>query len=144
MCLVWVIREVQTKPRLFFFFHKVPVTWSCGVKSIILIEDEDIGKAFRILFKNDEISLLFIVHFIHYPENIAVRLLDSFQRKYKGEKEAYNQNALAMSTKSRDLRLAPPTRPPSTSRQANNSAAFPGFTLPPYKIEMLFAVSSLY
>ena len=39
---------------------------------------------------------------------------------------------------------APPINPPSISGQLNNSCAFVGFTLPPYKIEMLSATISPY
>ena len=39
---------------------------------------------------------------------------------------------------------APPTSPPSTSGQANNSAALFAFTLPPYNIGISFALSLPY
>src|SRR5438874_11748668 len=43
-------------------------------------------------------------------------------------------NALTISMKSLATNEGPPTRPPSTSGQANNSLALPAFTLPPYRI----------
>jgi hypothetical protein len=42
--------------------------------------------------------------------------------------------ARQIATNSFAFKDAPPTRPPSTSGFANNSAAFPAFTLPPYRI----------
>ena len=45
-----------------------------------------------------------------------------------------------IATKSSTDKAAPPIRPPSTSGLENISSAFAGLTLPPYKIETLFAI----
>jgi len=43
--------------------------------------------------------------------------------------------------KSSAFNAAPPIRPPSISGMPNNSAALPGFTLPPYNTRMAFAIA---
>ncbi len=57
-----------------------------------------------------------------------------FSLKYDiiGALDNFYFNALMMAVKSPATSEAPPTRPPSKSGQANNSAALPAFTLPPY------------
>lgn len=131
MRFIPVISEIQPISGLSFLFYKMPMTGLIRKQLVVLIENQDVGKTLRFFFIDNEISFLFGIHLIHHSKYVAIGILHREERDDKGKKEAWYQNDLAISTKSRDLRLAPPTNPPSTSRQENNSAAFPGFTLPP-------------
>lgn len=55
---------------------------------------------------------------------------------------SYSDAALMMPRKLSALRLAPPTRAPSTSGWAINSAALVGLTLPPYRMRIWSATNA--